>query len=69
MGMVLLALYHYKHLPELGYFLLYLVIMSVWALMVFFFPAIRNSLLQLILRSFFSSLCWPRHCWRQGCWG
>ena len=27
MGMVLLALYHYKHLPELGYFLLYLVIM------------------------------------------
>ena len=44
MGMVLLALYHYKHLPELGYFLLYLVIMSVWALMVFFFPAIRNSL-------------------------
>lgn len=54
MGMVLLALYHYKHLPELGYFLLYLVIMSVWALMVFFFPAIRNSLLQLILRSFFS---------------
>lgn len=54
MGMVLLALYHYKHLPELGYFLLYLVIMSVWALMVFFFPAIRNSLLQRILRSFFS---------------
>ena len=54
MGMVLLALYHYKHLPELGYFLLYLVIMSVWALMVFFFPAIRNRLLQLILRSFFS---------------
>ena len=54
MGMVLLALYHYKHLPELGYFLLYLVIMSAWALMVFFFPAIRNSLLQRILRSFFS---------------
>ena len=54
MGMVLLALYHYKHLPELGYFLLYLVIMSVWALMVFFFPAIRNSLFQRILRSFFS---------------
>ena len=54
MGMVLLALYHYKHLPELGYFLLYLVIMSVWALMVFFFPAIRNRLLQRILRSFFS---------------
>ena len=54
MGMVLLALYHYKHLPELGYFLLYLVIMSVWALMVFFFPAIRSSLLQRILRSFFS---------------
>ena len=53
MGMVLLALYHYKHLPELGYFLLYLVIMSVWALMVFF-PAIRSSLLQRILRSFFS---------------
>lgn len=40
MGMVLLALY--------------LVIMSVWALMVFFFPAIRSSLLQRILRSFFS---------------
>ena len=39
MGMVLLALYHYKHLPELRYFLLYLVIMSAWALMVFFFPA------------------------------
>ena len=57
MGMVLLALYHYKHLPELGYFLLYLVIMSVWALMVFFFPAIRNSLLQRILRSFFSPHC------------
>lgn len=54
MGMVLLALYHYKHLPELGYFLLYLVIMSVWALLVFFFPAIRSSLLQRILRSFFS---------------
>jgi signal transduction histidine kinase/uncharacterized membrane protein YiaA len=54
MGMVLLALYHYKHLPELGYFLLYLVIMSVWALMVFFFPAIRNRLLQRIFRSFFS---------------
>lgn len=54
MGMVLLALYHYKHLPELGYFLLYLVIMIVWALMVFFFPAIRNRLLQHILRSFFS---------------
>lgn len=54
MGMVLLALYHYKHLPELRYFLLYLVIMSVWALMVFFFPAIRNRLLQRILRSFFS---------------
>lgn len=54
MGMVLLALYHYKHLPELGYFLLYLVIMSVWALMVFFFPAIRSRLLQRILRSFFS---------------
>ncbi len=28
--------------------------MSVWALMVFFFPAIRNRLLQRILRSFFS---------------
>ena len=54
MGMVLLALYHYKHLPELGYFLLYLVIMSVWALMVFFFPAIRSGPLQRILRSFFS---------------
>lgn len=54
MGMVLLALYHYKHLPELGYFLLYLVIMSAWALMVFFFPAIRNGPLQFILRSFFS---------------
>lgn len=54
MGMVLLALYHYKHLPELGYFLLYLVIMSVWALLVFFFPAIRSGPLQLILRSFFS---------------
>ena len=54
MGMVLLALYHYKHLPELGYFLLYLVIMSAWALLVFFFPAIRNRLLQRILRSFFS---------------
>ena len=54
MGMVLLALYHYKHLPELRYFLLYLVIMSAWALMVFFFPAIRNRLLQRILRSFFS---------------
>ena len=54
MGMVLLALYHYKHLPELGYFLLYLVIMSAWALMVFFFPAIRSRLLQRILRSFFS---------------
>lgn len=54
MGMVLLALYHYKHLPELGYFLLYLVIMSAWALMVFFFPAIRNRLLQRILRSFFA---------------
>ena len=38
----------------LGYFLLYLVIMSAWALMVFFFPAIRNRLLQRILRSFFS---------------
>ena len=54
MGMVLLALYHYKHLPELGYFLLYLVIMSAWALMVFFFPAIRSGPLQRILRSFFS---------------
>lgn len=54
MGMVLLALYHYKHLPELGYFLLYLVIMSVWALLVFFFPAIRSGPLQLILRSFFA---------------
>lgn len=38
MGVVVLALYHYKHQPELGYFLLYLVIMSAWALMVFFFP-------------------------------
>lgn len=28
--------------------------MSVWALMVFFFPAIRNRLLQRILRSFFA---------------
>lgn len=54
MGMVLLALYHYKHLPELGYFLLYLVIMSVWALLVFFFPAIRSGPLQRILRSFFA---------------
>lgn len=54
MGMVLLALYHYKHLPELGYFLLYLVIMSAWALLVFFFPAIRSGPLQRILRSFFS---------------
>ena len=54
MGVVLLALYHYKHQPELGYFLLYLVIMCGWALMVFFFPAIRSNLLQLILRSFFS---------------
>ena len=54
MGVVLLALYHYKHQPELGYFLLYLVIMSAWALMVFFFPAIRSGLLQLILRSFFA---------------
>ena len=54
MGMVLLALYHYKHLPELGYFLLYLVIMSAWALLVFFFPAIRSGPLQLILRSFFA---------------
>ena len=52
--MVLLALYHYKHLPELGYFLLYLVIMSVWALLVFFFPAIRSGPLQFILRSFFA---------------
>ena len=37
-----------------GCFLLYLAIMSVWALMGFFFPAIRNRLLQRILRSFFS---------------
>ena len=28
--------------------------MSVWALLVFFFPAIRSGPLQLILRSFFS---------------
>ena len=54
MGVVLLALYHYKHQPELGYFLLYLVIMSLWALTVFFFPAIRSNLLQFILRSFFT---------------
>ena len=53
MGVVVLALYHYKHQPELGYFLLYLVIMSAWALMVFFFPAIRSGPLQLDLRSFF----------------
>ena len=54
MGVVVLALYHYKHQPELGYFLLYLVIMSAWALMVFFFPAIRCGPLQLVLRSFFA---------------
>ena len=54
MGVVVLALYHYKHQPELGYFLLYLVIMSAWALMVFFFPATRSGPLQLVLRSFFS---------------
>ena len=54
MGVVVLALYHYKHQPELGYFLLYLVIMSAWALMVFFFPAIRSGPLQLVLRSFFA---------------
>ena len=54
MGVVVLALYHYKHQPELGYFLLYLVIMSAWALMVFFFPTIRSGPLQLVLRSFFA---------------
>lgn len=54
MGVVVLALYYYKHQPELGYFLLYLVIMSAWALMVFFFPAIRSGPLQLVLRSFFA---------------
>ena len=54
MGVVVLALYHYKHQPELGYFLLYLVIMSAWALMVFFFQAIRSGPLQLVLRSFFA---------------
>ena len=54
MGVVVLALYHYKHQPELGYFLLYLVIMSAWALMVFFFPVIRSGPLQLVLRSFFA---------------
>ena len=54
MGVVVLALYHYKHQPELGYFLLYLVIMSAWALLVFFFPAIRSGPLQLVLRSFFA---------------
>lgn len=54
MGVVVLALYHYKHQPELGYFLLYLVIMSAWALTVFFFPAIRSGPLQLVLRSFFA---------------
>ena len=52
MGVVVLALYHYKHQPELGYFLLYLVIMSAWALMVFFFPAIRSGPLQLVLSYF-----------------
>ena len=54
MGVVVLALYHYKHQPELGYFLLYLGIMSAWALMVFFFPASRSGPLQLVLRSFFA---------------
>ena len=72
MGVVVLALYHYKHQPELGYFLLYLVIMSAWALMVFFFPAIRSGPLQLVLHSFSAlsspSRCWPRRCWLRGCW-
>ena len=54
MGVVLLALYHYKHQPELGYFLLYLLVMSGWAVLVFFFPASRSGPLHFILRSFFS---------------
>ena len=68
MGVVVLALYHYKHQPELGYFLLYLVIMSAWALMVFFFPAIRSGPLQLVLRSFFAFTVLARRCWLRGCW-
>ena len=68
--MVLLALYHYKHLPELGYFLLYLVIMSVWALMVFFLPGHPEPSAPA-----HPPLLLLPHCaglgtgWRQGCWG
>ncbi len=54
MGVVLLALYHYKHQLELGYFLLYLLVMSGWAVLVFFFPASLSSPIHFILRSFFS---------------
>ena len=54
MEVVLLALYHYKHQDELRYFLLYLTVMGCWAVMVFFFPSSRTSLLHFVMRSFFS---------------
>lgn len=54
MGVVLLALYHYKRQPELGYFLLYLAVMCGWAVMVYLFPVNRSEWLYFIMRSFFA---------------
>ena len=54
MGAVTLALFYYKHQRELGWFLLYLFIISGWGILVYLFPVGRTLVFQLLLRLLFS---------------
>ncbi len=54
MAAVVLALYYYKHQPELGYFLLYLAVLAGWGAVVAGFPVSQGRWMGLIMRFFFS---------------
>ena len=54
MGITILALFFFKPRPELGWFLLYVLLMCVWDIVVLLSPASSNALLRTVRRAFFS---------------
>ena len=54
MGIALLALFYYKPQQELGYFLLYVLVLLLWGISVSLTPSSTSSLLSILHRLYFS---------------
>ena len=54
MGIALLALFYYKPQQELGYFLLYVLVLLLWGISVSLTPSSTSSLLGILHRLYFS---------------